>query len=93
MTREDVKRDVESAFEEVLKTLDTFGREPAPWEQAALVNALCSMANGQYVLAAQEIHEVSRTIHRRPAAGSEQARVTRQALRLALTHVRIHGRV
>jgi hypothetical protein len=42
------KQYVQCAFEDALKTLDELGREADRWEQARLVYALCSMAEGQY---------------------------------------------
>jgi predicted RNA-binding protein len=51
------KQNVQRAFEDALKTLDELGREADRWEQARLVYALCSMAEGQYGDAAVRIFE------------------------------------
>ncbi|GEP59504.1 hypothetical protein [Reyranella soli] len=42
----EAKEHVQSAFEDVLKTLDAMEREPDQAEELNLVDALCSMANG-----------------------------------------------
>jgi hypothetical protein len=55
------KRNVQRAFEDALKTLDELGREADRWEQARLVYALCSMAEGQYGDAAVRIFEVAKS--------------------------------
>jgi hypothetical protein len=86
------KRNVQLAFDNVLKVLDTVGREPNEREALRLVSALGSMVAGKYALAANEIMEVTRTIanrrSRRPGDGTAQ--VTKEMLRSGLTHVRIH---
>jgi hypothetical protein len=85
-------RNVLIAFEGALEELDELGRQPSRLEQARLVNALCSLATGDYSEAAARIFEFNRSIRRRPSGGAPDARspVTKEQLRRGLTHVRIH---
>jgi hypothetical protein len=78
---------VEMSFGKVLKTLDKLGREPEPWEQAALVEALCSMSRRQYAQAARRILDVARSVRHQSATGTGGVKVTRQVLRHALMHI------
>jgi hypothetical protein len=63
----ETKQSIQYAFENALKTLDDLGREAKRWEQARLVDALCSMAKGQYWSAAARIFEVANAIQDGPA--------------------------
>lgn len=86
-----VKRNVQLAFEDALETLDALGREPTNGEETGLVKALCSMACGQYILAAHEVMQVGAAIKKgRPGPSNWKVRVTKEKLRVALTHIRIH---
>ena len=82
---------MQSAFEDVLKTLDAMEREPDQAEELNLVDALCSMANGQYVWAARKIVE-TRGLVASKAIGVDdtQPRVTKDMMRRGLIHLRIH---
>ena len=86
------KRNVQRAFEDALKTLDGLGREADRWEQARLVYALCSMAEGKYGDAAVRIFEVAKSIRDRPAGRAirRKSLVTKDVMRRGLTHIRIH---
>jgi hypothetical protein len=90
MERLDIKRHAERAFDQVLKAFDKYDRDPEPREQEALVDALCCIASRQYVMATAKILEVAKSIHLPSAARARQAKVNRDVLRRALTHVRIH---
>ena len=86
------KQYVQRAFEDALKTLDELGREPDRWQQARLVYALCSMAEGQYQDAAIRIFEVANSMQDRPPgrATRRKSLVTKEVMRRGLTHIRIH---
>jgi hypothetical protein len=70
----------------------TLAREANRWEQARLVDALCSMAEGQYWSAAGRIFEVANAIQDRPARRGSRRKslVTKEVMRRSLTHIRIH---
>lgn len=85
------KKNVQLAFEDVLKKLDVLRREPNPAEQLNLVDALCSMASGQYIAAASKIFEARRLVsNKRVDACSTQPSVTKDMMRRGLMHLRIH---
>ena len=86
------KQSIQYAFENALKTLDDLGREANRCEQARLVDALCSMAEGQYWNAAARIFEVANAIQDRPAgrATRRKSLVTKEVMRRCLIHIRIH---
>jgi len=86
------KQYVQRAFEDARKTLDELGREADRWEQARLVYALCSMAEGQYRDAAIRIFEVANSIRDRPPGRAirRKSLVTKEVMRRGLTHMRIH---
>jgi hypothetical protein len=86
------KQYVQRAFEDALKTLDELGHEPDRWQQARLVYALCSMAEGRYRDAAIRIFEVANSIRDRPdrRATRRKSLVTKEVMRRGLTHIRIH---
>ena len=88
----ETKQSIQYAFENALKTLDDLGREANRWEQERLVDALCSMAEGQYWNAAAQIFEVANAIQDRPAgrATRRKSRVTKEVMRRGLTHIAIH---
>ena len=88
----ETKQSIQYAFENALKTLDDLGREANRWEQERLVDALCSMAEGQYWNAAAQIFEVANAIQDRPAGRGARRKslVTKEVMRRALTHIRIH---
>jgi hypothetical protein len=88
----ETKQGIQYAFENALKTLDDLGREAKRWEQARLVDALCSMAKGQYWSAAARIFEVANAIQEgRLAEGPRRkSLVTNEVMRRGLTHIRIH---
>lgn len=83
---------VQKAFEGVLFALDALGREPDRWEQATLVDALCSMAGDRYIEAATRIVEIRLSLLKRPTGGATAGKtaVTKEAIRRALSHIRIH---
>jgi hypothetical protein len=84
------KQYIQRAFEDARKTLDELGREADRWEQARLVYALCSMAEGQYRDAAIRIFEDS--IRDRPPGRAirRKSLVTNEVMRPGLPHMRIH---
>ena len=86
------KQYVQGAFEDALKTLDELGCEPDRWQQARLVFAFCSMAEGEYRDAAIRIFEVANSIRDRPPgrATRRKSLITEQMMRRGLTHIRIH---
>ena len=88
----ETKQSIQYAFENALKTLDDLGREANRWEQARLVDALCSMAEGQYWNAAAQIFEVANAIQDRPTGRGPRRKslVTKEVIRRGLTHIRIH---
>jgi len=88
----ETKQSIQYAFENALKTLDDLGREANRWEQERLVDALCSMAEGQYWNAAAQIFEVANAIQDRPAGRGPRRKslVTKEVMRRGLTHIRIH---
>ena len=87
------KRRVQLAFEETLNIFDALGREPDAWEEGCLVDALCSMAAQQYSRAGAQLIKVAIAVksNRQPVLHAERPRrVTKEKMRLGLTHIRIH---
>ena len=87
------ERAVHRAFKGILLALDALGRDPDRWEQAALVDALCSMACGRrYLEAASHIVEIRLSLLKRPAGGTTDGKpaVSKEMMRRGLNHIQVH---
>jgi hypothetical protein len=76
--KDEIKKNVMSAFEEALDRIDSYARRPSRWEEDGLVRALVSMTCGNFIDAAFELRDLLEGSSAKVNAGREMSRPPRR---------------